>query len=176
MKYLAAYPESLQAQVRELLAQGRLGSMLAGKYAGQQHDVRTDNALYAYVMALKNEYLRRTEPLSRIGFDAKLHVIRNALGTHTSISRVQGSKLKAKHEIRVATLFKAVPEPLLKMIVVHELAHLKERQHDKAFYQLCIHMEPAYHQLELDLRLVLTQHEAHGPVEWNPINSAAQGT
>jgi len=46
--------------------------------------------------------------------------------------------------------------PFLKMIVVHELAHLKEREHDKAFYALCAHMEPAYHALEFDLRLWLT--------------------
>jgi predicted metal-dependent hydrolase len=39
---------------------------------------------------------------------------------------------------------------------VHELAHLKEREHDKAFYALCCHMEPGYHQLEFDLRLYLT--------------------
>ena len=48
------------------------------------------------------------------------------------------------------------------MIVVHELAHLKEREHDKAFYQLCQHMEPDYHQLEFDLRLYLTQMEIMG--------------
>ncbi len=166
MNYLSAYPASLQTQVAELLAQGKLGSMLCKKYAGQTHEVRTDNALYQYVMALKNEHLRKAEPLHKIGFDAKLHVIAHALGTHTAISRVQGSKLKAKREIRVATLFKTLPEPLLKMIVVHELAHLKERQHDKAFYQLCTHMEPSYHQLELDLRLVLTHLEEVGPLGW----------
>lgn len=43
------------------------------------------------------------------------------------------------------------------MIVVHELAHLKEKEHDKSFYQLCCHMEPQYHQLEFDTRLWLTQ-------------------
>ncbi len=43
------------------------------------------------------------------------------------------------------------------MIVVHELAHLKEKEHNKAFYQLCCHMEPQYHQLEFDTRLWLTQ-------------------
>ena len=59
-------------------------------------------------------------------------------------------------EIRVAGVFREAPEAFLRMIVVHELAHLKERQHDKAFYQLCEHMEPAYHQLEFDLRLYLT--------------------
>ena len=44
----------------------------------------------------------------------------------------------------------------VRMIVVHELAHLKESEHNKAFYQLCQHMEPDYHQLEFDLRLWLT--------------------
>jgi predicted metal-dependent hydrolase len=46
---------------------------------------------------------------------------------------------------------------------VHELAHLKERQHDKAFYALCQHMEPGYHQLEFDLRLWLTAREFEAP-------------
>jgi predicted metal-dependent hydrolase len=45
------------------------------------------------------------------------------------------------------------------MIVVHELAHLKEKEHNKAFYKLCEYMEPAYHQLEFDARLFLTQLE-----------------
>jgi predicted metal-dependent hydrolase len=35
------------------------------------------------------------------------------------------------------------------------LAHLRVRDHDKAFYQLCQHMLPDYHQLEFDLRLWL---------------------
>ena len=42
------------------------------------------------------------------------------------------------------------------MIVVHELAHLREKDHNKAFYQLCQHMLPAYHQYEFDLRVYLT--------------------
>ena len=42
------------------------------------------------------------------------------------------------------------------MIVVHELAHLKEQEHNKAFYQLCEHMLPGYRQLEFDTRLYLT--------------------
>jgi hypothetical protein len=42
------------------------------------------------------------------------------------------------------------------LIVVHELAHLKEREHGRAFYALCTHMEADYHPLELDLRLWLT--------------------
>jgi predicted metal-dependent hydrolase len=69
---------------------------------------------------------------------------------------VQGSRLKSKRELRVAPLFKDIPPAFLKMIVVHELAHLKEKDHDKAFYQLCLSMEPDYHQIEFDLRLYLT--------------------
>ena len=44
-------------------------------------------------------------------------------------------------------------------LVVHELAHLKEMEHNKAFYQLCTHMLPDYHQLEFDLRVYLTWRE-----------------
>lgn len=49
-----------------------------------------------------------------------------------------------------------MPEAFLRMIVVHELAHMKERDHNKAFYQLCEHMEPNYHQLEFDCRVYLS--------------------
>lgn len=166
MKYLAAYPAALRAQVEQLMAQGRLGDWLLKRYGGV-HGIRTDRALYDYVSGLKSEFLRNAEPLAKVAFDNKLHVIRNALGTHTTISRVQGSKLKAKREIRVASLFKEVPIEWLRMIVVHELAHTKEREHDKAFYQLCAHMEPDYHQLEFDLRLYLTHLESGGRALWS---------
>jgi predicted metal-dependent hydrolase len=63
----------------------------------------------------------------------------------------------------VASLFKEAPAAFLKMIVVHELAHLKERAHDKPFYALCMYMEPAYSQLELDVRLWLTAQELEAP-------------
>jgi predicted metal-dependent hydrolase len=166
MKYLAAYPAALCAQVEQLMAQGRLGDWLLKRYGGV-HGIRNDRALYDYVSGLKSEFLRNAEPLAKVAFDNKLHVIRNALGTHTTISRVQGSRLKAKREIRVASLFKEVPIEWLRMIVVHELAHTKERSHDTAFYQLCTHMEPDYHQLEFDLRLYLTHLESGGPPLWS---------
>ena len=165
LKYLTAYPASLQQQVQQLLDQGRLGEMLLKKYP-QAHGVRTDKALYDYVMTLKSDYLRSSEPLSKVAFDSKLHVIAHALGTHTTVSRVQGNKLKAKREIRVATLFREGPEEFLRMIAVHELAHIKERAHDKAFYQLCAHMEPNYHQYEFDLRVYLTHLDVAGKLAW----------
>ena len=163
--YLAGYPDEVQAQARELLAQGQLAERLQRRY-GAPHGVRTDGALYDYTMALKNRHLRNAEPLAKVVYDNRLHVIQNALGTHTTVARVQGNKLKAKREIRIAGIFRALPEPLLKMIVVHELAHLKERAHDRAFYALCTHIEPDYHQLEFDLRLSLMQADASGQPVW----------
>ena len=151
--------------MRQLIAQNRLTDMLLQKYP-LAHDVRTDSSLYDYVQELKGRYLRNTGQLSKVAFDNKLHVIQHALGTHTRISRVQGTKLKTKREIRVAVMFKEMPPEFLRMIVVHELAHIKEREHDKAFYQLCQHMEPRYAQLEFDLRAYLTYLDAGGEGLW----------
>jgi len=167
MKYLAGYAPELLARVQQRLDDGQLAPLLQQRYP-QGHEVRTDRALYDFVGALKAQYLRKSEPLAKVAYDNKLHVIRNALGTHTSISRTQGGKLKAKREIRIASLFREVPPEWLRMIVVHELAHLKERAHDKAFYALCTHMEPAYHQFEFDLRLYLTYLDLGGAPLWTP--------
>jgi len=165
MKYLQGYPAQTLAQVEKLLSEDRVADWLLQKYP-QAHTVRTDRALFDYVQALKSEYLRSAEPLGKVLFDAKLHVVNNALGTHTTVSRVQGSKLKAKREIRIASLFKTVPDAFLRMITVHELAHIKERAHDKAFYSLCSHMEPRYHQLEFEVRVYLTHLDTAGSRVW----------
>ena len=171
MKYLAGYPPTLLAQVRQLVDTEGLAPLLRSRYPGPMHEVQTDRALYEYVSELKSDFMRKAPPLSKVAFDSKLHVIRNALGTHTTVSRVQGSKLKTKREIRVATLFKEVPLEWLRMIVVHELAHMKEREHGKSFYALCEHMEPSYHRLEFDVRLYLTHLDTGGERLW--ANSAA---
>ena len=163
--YLAGYPPHLQQQVLALIEQGRFGAALLRRYP-RAHAVRSDSALYDYVQALKAEHLRSAPPLGKVRFDNTLHVIRNALGTHTAISRVQGARLQAKREIRIATLFRTAPEAFLRMIVVHELAHLRVREHDKAFYQLCQHMEPDYHQYEFDLRAYLVYRDGGGEVLW----------
>lgn len=163
LPYLAGYPTPLLDQVRTLIDTGRLGPHLSQRYA-THHTVQTDRALYGYTLDIKDRFLRSSPPLSKVAYDAKLHIIRNALGTHTAISRVQGGKLKAKREIRVAQVFRQAPPEFLKMIVVHELAHLREKEHDKAFYALCTHMEPQYHQYEFDLRLWLTWRELEPPL------------
>lgn len=164
-KYLAGYPPALVEQVHQLIEQGQLAEMLLRKYP-TVHGVRTDKALYDYVSEIKNTYLRNVGQLSKVMFDSRLQVIRHALGTHTSISRVQGSKLQAKREIRIASIFRDMPLAFLRMIAVHELAHMKEQVHDKAFYQLCRHMEPNYHQVEFDMRTCLSYMEITGQPLW----------
>ena len=165
LKYLNGYPPHVINQVRALIEAGRLGEYLGNKY-DQVHSVRNDGQLYDYVQEMKNRYLRSAPPLAKVVYDTKLQVVKHALGTHTTISRNHGGKLKASREIRIATVFRDAPAEFLKMIVVHELAHLKEAEHDKAFYQLCQHMEPDYHQYEFDLRTYLAYRDAGGEAIW----------
>lgn len=155
LKYLGGYPSDLLSQIQTLIDQNRLGDFILGKYPAA-HQIRSQKALYEYTMTLKNDYLRKSKPLSKVIYDERISVIKHALGLHTQITRVQGGRLKSKNEIRIASLFKQTPPEFLRMIVVHELAHIKEKNHGKAFYQLCTHMEPDYHQLEFDTRLYLT--------------------
>ena len=161
LPYLQGYPHEVLAQVRELIQAGRLARTLAQRHP-EAHDVRSERALYDYVSQLKASRMKSAPPIAKVAYDPKLHIMKNVLGTHSAVSRVQGGRLKAKREIRIATLFKQAPADFLRMIVVHELAHLKEREHDKAFYALCLHMEPDYHQLEFDLRLWLTAQDSGG--------------
>lgn len=139
LKYLQGYSAETLAQLAQLIASGRLGTWLPSK-CPCAHAVRTDKALFGYVQELRQRFLHGAAPLSKVVFDSKLHVVAHALGTHSTISRVPGSQLRTKREIRIATLFKEVPPEFLKMIVVHELAHLKKPAHDRVFYQLCTHM------------------------------------
>ena len=152
--FLGPYSAAVQAQVQTLIATSQLGPYLERKYPGR-HAVQTDGALYDYVLDLKQAHLRSSAPLHKVIWQNRIDVMRNVLGLNTAISRTQGGRLKAKSEIRIASLFKQLDPSFLHMVVVHELAHLRERNHDKAFYQLCVHMLPDYHQIEFDLRLHL---------------------
>lgn len=163
--YLTGYPAHLVEPVRHCIGNGTLGDILLRRYP-EPHSIRNERSLQEYVLALKERHLRNAPPLAKISYDNHLHIIRNALGTHTTVSRIQGKRLKSKREIRIAALFRDMPEAFLKMIVVHELAHMKVQEHDKAFYQLCCHMEPAYHQYEFDLRACLCWLKAGGKALW----------
>ena len=160
MKYISHYPEQLQEQIKMLIEKDKLGVYLSKKYP-TNHTINSDKALYSYVMNIKNEYLKRYQ-ISKIVYDGKINDISKALGTHTFVSRVQGGKLKSKNIIKIATIFKDVPEEFLQMIVVHELAHFKEKEHNKAFYKFCEYMQKDYHQVEFDLRVYLLHLDLKG--------------
>ena len=161
LKYINGYNTQLQAQVQKLIEQDKLGDYLLSRYP-DTHSYTTDKALYGLVQEMKNSALKNAAPLSKIVYDSKIRDINKALGTHTYVTRVQGGKVKTKNEIRIANLFKKTPEAFLRMIVAHELAHLKEKEHTKSFYKLCVHIEPQYHQHEFDTRLYLIYKESFG--------------
>ncbi len=161
LKYIEHYPQTLKTQVQQLLDDNKLDKYLLNKYKSS-HEYKSDKALYDYTLEIKNSYLKKSLPISKVVYDGKINILKDALGLHTFISRVQGGKLKSKNEIRIASLFKNTPEEFLRMIVVHELAHIKEKSHDKSFYKLCEYMEPNYHQYELDLRVYLTYIDEKG--------------
>lgn len=161
LRYINHYPENIVNQVMSLIEQNKLRAYLQSKYPCR-HEISGEKALYDHVQDYKKRYIKQASPISKVSYDPKLQLVRDALGTHSYISRVQGNKLKAKQEIRIAALFKDAPQAMLDMIVVHELAHLKEKAHNKAFYKLCTYMLPDYHQLELDTRLFLIETELNG--------------
>ena len=160
MKYLSHYPKDLQDKIQVLINNDKLSSYIKNKYPNA-HSYTNDKALYSYVMDYKNEYFKKHQ-VSKVMYDGKINVINNALGMHSIVSRVQGGKLKSKNEIRVASVFKNMPEEFLHMIVVHELAHFKEKEHDKAFYNLCTFIMPTYHQIEFDLRVYMMHIDLKG--------------
>ena len=162
MKYISHYPKHLQEQVQKLIETNKLSEYIKSKYPNS-HSYTSDKALYDYVIDFKNEYFKKYQ-ISKVLYDGKINVINNALGMHTFVSRVQGGKLKSKNEIRVATIFKNMPEEFLKMIVVHELSHFKEKEHNKSFYDMCCYMMPNYHQMEFDLRVYLTHIDKFGKI------------
>jgi len=170
LKYLQHYQDSTKQQVLRLIEANGIEKYLLKKYP-KTHSITSDKALFNYVINIKNSFIKKSPPLSKTIYDGKINVIHNALGTHHFISRVQGSKLKTKNEIRVSSMFKSVPEEFLEMIVVHELAHFKEKEHNKSFYKLCEYMQPSYHQVEFDLRLYLTHIDLYSKIKtWSKDN------
>ena len=158
LRYIHGYPENLVQQIESLIVSDQFINWFTQRYP-DNHQIKSEKALFDYAIGIKNRYLKKSSPLSKVIYDANIHLINNALGLHTFVSRAHGGKYKSKNEIRIASVFKQAPEPLLRMLVVHELAHLKEKQHNKAFYSLCCHMEPEYHQLEFDARLFMIAKE-----------------
>ena len=161
LRYLSGYPEKTLLQVRRLIDEERLEAHLAARYQGL-HERKSNKQLFEFVKELKRHHLRTAPPVSKAVYDDRLMAVEHALGLHTFSSKAHGGKLRARSEIRIAGVFRSAPEAFLRMIVVHELAHLREKDHSKAFYRMCETMEPEYHQLEFDTRLFLTAKELGG--------------
>ncbi|WP_070967934.1 M48 family metallopeptidase [Vibrio sonorensis] len=151
---IQGYPEHIVEQVKSLVDSGRFCQWFDKRYS-DRHQIKSERALFDYVQKIKNQYMKKSAPLSKAIYDPKIQLINNALGLHTYRSMVHGNKVKSRNEIRIASVFKDAPEALLRMLVVHELAHFKEKEHNKSFYSLCTYMEPDYHQLEFDARLFM---------------------
>ncbi|WP_189338802.1 metal-dependent hydrolase [Chromobacterium amazonense] len=121
LKYLPHHPPSLVQQAQALFDAGELPALRRRKYP-DPHDVQTDKALYQFVAALKQRYLKNAPLPSKVLYDNQQHPLKGTLDTNTTISRVQGGRLKTKNEIRIAALFRELPLPFLQTIAVRELA------------------------------------------------------
>ena len=152
--YFQGYPQNIRDHFEQLIKSGGLGSYLLKKYP-VGHQINTDKQLYEYANQLKQNFMKKSPPIHKVMYVKQKDLIFNALGTHTFVSRNHGGKLKSKHEIRIAESLKTAPEEMLQMLVVHELAHFKEKDHNKAFYNLCEYMQPNYCEVELDTLLYL---------------------
>ena len=105
LKYIQGYPAHILEPVQRMVESGKLVSWFEQRYP-QRHDIQSEKALFNYTMDIKNQYMKKTAPLSKVVYDGKIHLINNALGLHTYVSRVHGNKIKAKNEIRIASAFK----------------------------------------------------------------------
>jgi predicted metal-dependent hydrolase len=81
LKYLTGYSLTIQNQIQEMITNKMLSAYLLSKYP-KVHQIYNDKALRDYVMNIKNRFLKKSEPLSQIKYDDKIHVINNALGLH----------------------------------------------------------------------------------------------
>lgn len=168
LRFIAHYDASLQQQIAQLVAENRLQAHLAKRYP-EFHHINNNGQLYEYAKQIKQQFMKNVKMPDVVCFDAQISRTERALGIQRRSIRQQGSQLKSKTDIRIASVFQRAPEAFLNMIVVHELAHLKQSEHDKAFYQLCQHMLPQYHQLEFDTRLWLMAMELPQASYWDAL-------
>jgi predicted metal-dependent hydrolase len=77
---------------------------------------------------------KRAKELNRSLFDGKLRW--QAIGYVGNQQRRYGSCTPSKGTIRISDRLKQVPDWVLDYVIVHEMAHLLERGHNKNFWQL----------------------------------------
>ncbi len=151
---LNGYSEATIESVKTLINSNRLGIYLEKKYS-DSHEINSDSLLYDYVNSIKKTFMKRASPVHKAGYCDRVEQVYGALGLNKSVSKIQGRRVKSKNEIVISSIFKNISIEFLNMIVVHELAHLKVKEHNREFYSLCQHMNSEYFQLEFDFRLLL---------------------
>ena len=154
LAFLDTYPDKVQNKIRTLIEEDGLDAYLNDLYP-EKHKINTDKALFAYVQNLRKTYMRKAPPAHKVVFEDKNETVYNALGDTINDLILTDNGHKIKNVIRIAELFQNAPLELFHMVVVHELAHTKEREHDRNFFRLCRHMDDDYEQHEFDLRLYL---------------------
>ena len=154
-EYFQGYPQDIKDHYENLIKNGDVRSYLLKKYP-VGHQINTDKQLYSYANGLKQKFMKKAPQIDKVKYAKQKNLILNALGTHTIINRSDGGSLKGKHEIRIAASLKGAPAEMLQMLVVHELAHFKENDHNKAFYNLCVYMQQNYCEVEVDTLLFLS--------------------
>ncbi len=63
LKYLQGYPPHLLEQVQRLIEQDKLKDLLLKRYP-KPHTITTEKALYDFTIDLKNQYIKKSAPLS----------------------------------------------------------------------------------------------------------------
>lgn len=150
----SGYSDEVISFVNELIQSNKIKSYIESKYP-ETHNITTDKALFSYAQELRKYYMKNSPPIHKVSFDKDINRVYKALGLNLTISKTHGRKTKTRNEIKIASIFKKAPKDFLRMIIIHEIAHLKVKDHDKKFYNLCSNMEYNYHELEFDLRLFL---------------------
>lgn len=165
-KYLSGYNEDLIKQVDFIIKSNKLGEVLTKKYK-TKHSITNDKVLYNLAVDIKNQYMKNSKMPNRVYYDNKIETLNNALGLHSYIPIIHGKKIKVINDIKISTNFKNMPYEFLYNVLIHEIAHLKEKEHNKAFYNLCQNMSPEYFQIDFDLRLYLTYLDLYKKSLWD---------
>jgi len=166
LAFLAGYPPELLSQAEVLIQTGKAEEHIRAKYP-EQHNIHSNKELFAYVQELKGQSMQNAPPLRKVSYDSRMTSLENALGMHTTRQVAHGGTVRKRREMTVASLFRNMPAAFLRMIVVHELSHIKYKDHNRAFYNFCCHLEPDYHELEFDLRVLLCAQDAPFTTEPN---------
>ena len=89
LQYISHYPQHIKDQALHLVEHNKLSDYLLNKYP-TIHPYVNNKTLREYCVSIKNRYLKKSSPLSSVVYDPKIHVINNALGLHSYVSRNPG--------------------------------------------------------------------------------------